>query len=351
MTIFAAVLIFSFIVIIHELGHFLAAKKAGIEVVEFSLGMGPRLLSYRGRQTRYSLKLLPIGGSCMMKGEDNEESEEGSFNSKSVWARLSVIVAGPLFNFILAFVMALILTANVGVDFPVVGTISEGYPAYEAGIQEGDRILSINKRTIHVFRDISMYLQMNPGKELVIELERPREGERNRRTVTLTPMFSEETGGYRIGIVSRGESEKNLSLPEWISYSTYEVAFQVKAVVYGLLSLVRGQVGARDVGGPVAILGMIGSSVGEASGYGLHVVFLTVISMIILFSSNLGVMNLLLIPALDGGRIALLLLEAITGHPLNRKIEGMIHFAGFALLMLLMAFVVVNDVRNLFFPG
>ena len=118
MTIFAAVLIFSFIVIIHELGHFLAAKKAGIEVVEFSLGMGPRLLSYRGRQTRYSLKLLPIGGSCMMKGEDNEESEEGSFNSKSVWARLSVIVAGPLFNFILAFVMALILTANVGWIFP-----------------------------------------------------------------------------------------------------------------------------------------------------------------------------------------------------------------------------------------
>ena len=145
MKILVALLVFSFIIIIHELGHFLLAKKNGITVIEFSLGMGPRLLSYRhGEGTRYSLKLLPLGGSCLMMGEDGEDEGEGSFGSKSVWARIAVIAAGPLFNFLLAFVLAIFIIGNIGYDVPVLLGVSEGSPAQEAGLQAGDRILKMN---------------------------------------------------------------------------------------------------------------------------------------------------------------------------------------------------------------
>lgn len=144
MNIIIALIIFSIIILFHELGHFLLAKKNGIKVNEFCLGLGPTLVGFTKGETKYSLKLLPFGGACMMEGEDGESQEEGSFNSKSVWARISVVAAGPVFNFIMAWIFALIIMASVGYDSPVLSSVREGFPAEEAGLSEGDEIISMN---------------------------------------------------------------------------------------------------------------------------------------------------------------------------------------------------------------
>ena len=161
MGIIFAILIFSFIVFFHELGHFTLAKLNGIDVQEFAIGMGPTLFSKEYKGTVYAVHLLPIGGFCAM-GEDDEETESpGNFNKKSVWARISVIAAGPIFNFIMAFVLAVILTAMVGYDKPVISSVEEGYSAAEAGIQEGDTIVRMGGKKINVFREITYYNQFH----------------------------------------------------------------------------------------------------------------------------------------------------------------------------------------------
>lgn len=155
MNIIIALLVFSFIVLIHELGHFLLAKRAGIKVEEFSIGMGPRIFTVKGKETNYSIKLLPLGGSCMMLGEDeDEEKTEGSFNSKGVLDRFLVIFAGPFFNFILAFVISVLIITNVGIDRPYVAEAISGYPASEAGIEAGDEILQLDNKNITIYREI-----------------------------------------------------------------------------------------------------------------------------------------------------------------------------------------------------
>ena len=157
MKIIIAILVFSVIVIFHELGHFILAKKNGIAVTEFSLGMGPRLWSTQRGETRYSLKLFPIGGSCMMVGEDDDDASEGSFNKASVWARISVVAAGPVFNFILAFLFAMIITSVVGYDPAKILLVEEDSPAAEAGLQEGDIITSFQGKYISIGRDYELY--------------------------------------------------------------------------------------------------------------------------------------------------------------------------------------------------
>lgn len=172
MGIILALLLFSFIVFFHELGHFLLAKKHGIRVDEFFIGMGPTIVSHQGKETKYSIKLLPIGGACMMGEDDAENVGEGSFNSKSVWARISVIAAGSIFNFIMAFIFSVIIVAWVGYDRPVVGGFTENSAAQEAGIREGDLICKINGKRMHIFREISVYNQFHQGDEMVVEYER-----------------------------------------------------------------------------------------------------------------------------------------------------------------------------------
>ena len=166
MNIIVAILILGVIVVIHELGHFLLAKTNGITVTEFSVGMGPRIASFVHKGTRYSLKVFPFGGSCMMLGEDETVDDEGSFHKKGVWARFSVIFAGAFFNFILAFVLALIILGDVGVDKPYVTTIKADGPAAEAGLQKGDLITAINGSPIHMSREIMYYYYFHNKKPL-----------------------------------------------------------------------------------------------------------------------------------------------------------------------------------------
>ena len=337
-----ALIIFGIIVLIHEFGHFLFAKLSGVKVVEFSVGMGPRIFSVKGKETRYSLKLLPLGGSCAMYGEDEDEDAPGSFNSAPLLGRIATIAAGPVFNFILAFLVAIFIVANVGVDKPVISGFVSGLPAESSGLMVGDEIEKINGRNIDFYRSVSTYLFMNQGKDITLTVKRNNE----KQTITVTPVYNEEYSQYMIGIKSSGY-EKLKNPFSVLKYSALEVKYTISMTVDSLIYLLRGRARASEISGPVGIVNMIGTTVNESKPYGIFVVLLSLSQMVLLLSANLGVMNLLPLPALDGGRLIFLFLEAIFRRPLNRKVEGYIHFAGFALLMLLMVFVMFNDIRKI----
>ena len=176
MSLIIAMLMLGIIIMIHEFGHFLFAKLNGIGVIEFSLGMGPRLFSFEKGGTRYSFKILPFGGSCMMLGEDEGITDESAFNNKSVWARISVVAAGPVFNFILAFGLSMVLIGITGYDTTRLAGVVDGYPAQAAGMEAGDVIKSVNGRKVHSYRDINWYLFTHPQKSLKVTWERTEEG-------------------------------------------------------------------------------------------------------------------------------------------------------------------------------
>lgn len=428
MKILIAILIFSVIIIFHELGHFLLAKRNGIKVTEFSLGMGPRLLSTQKGETRYSLKLFPIGGSCMMVGEDDDDDSEGSFNKASVWARISVVAAGPIFNFILAFVFAMIITSVAGYDPARVLQVEENSPAAKAGLQEGDIITEFQGRNIVLGRDLDSYMMLHglededitltykrDGKEKEVSFEAYSEekymlgfsyvptpdGEPEVTQVVLNGAMmeagvqagdiireingevietSQEIQEYweknpldgseiSLGIERDGEVQTISLKPQMtkqidtgfvynlyrekinflgvLRYSASEVRYWISNTIESLMMLIKGQFSVNDLSGPVGIIDVIGDSYEEAKEEGTVMVWLQMLYWAILLSANLGVMNLLPIPALDGGRLVFLAVEAVRKKKLDPNVEGMIHFAGFVLLMLLMVFVMFNDFRRL----
>lgn len=341
MSIVLALVIFSVLVIIHELGHFLLAKYHGITVTEFSVGMGPRLLSHEWGGTRYSLKILPFGGSCMMVGEEEESLEEGSFGSKSVWARMTVVAAGPVFNFLLAFLLSVIIVANIGYDDTVVD-VTPGYPAAEAGMRDGDEIVRMGGSRTYVYREISLFNSLYQGRTAEIVYRRGGE----EYTVTLIPV-KDESGFYRYGFEKANVRTKGNAF-EVLKYSAAELRYWLKATLESLKMLFGGRVGLDDVSGPVGIVNTIGDTYEESRADGWYYVTLNMILMSILLSVNLGVMNLLPIPALDGGRLVFLVIEAIRGKAIPQEKESMVHFLGFVLLMGLMVVVLLNDLRQIF---
>lgn len=336
-----ALIIFSAIVIFHELGHFLLAKWNGIEVIEFSLGMGPRLLSHVWGDTRYSLKLLPIGGSCQMVGEEEASDSEGAFGNKSVWARIAVVAAGPVFNFILAWVLALIIVGSVGYDNTMVDIIPDSAAA-EAGMEDGDQIISINGSRTWLYREVSLYSSLHQGQTATVVFERNGE----KQMVVLTPKQS-DTGAYLYGFSRTVQREKGGAL-ETVGYSCAEIRYWLKATVESLKMLIGGQVGLEEMSGPVGIVSTIGDTYKESRVDGWYYVTMNMIMIAILLSVNLGVMNLLPIPALDGGRLVFLILEAIRGKAIPQEKESMVHFTGFVLLMGLMAVILFSDLHKLF---
>ena len=343
MSIIVALVIFGLLIFFHELGHFLLAKKGGIGVTSFSLGMGPAILKKKIGETEYCLRILPFGGSCAMIGEDTESDEENAFNKKGVWTRISVVAAGPVFNFILAFVGAIVMILCIGVDKPIITEMIDGYPAYEAGVRAGDEVISMNGRNIGVYRDVSMYIQLHQGEE--IELVYARDGERFETTII--PKMSED-GYYLMGITG-GAYTKCENPLEVIKYAGCEVGYWIHMVFDSLKMMVTGQVKREDVGGPVRIVGMMGDVYEESAAISGFAVFINMLNMVIFLSANLGVMNLLPIPALDGGRLLIMFIEVITRRRVPEKIEGYIHMAGFAVLMSLMVLILFNDISLMFF--
>lgn len=339
------IVILSVIVLAHEFGHFLLARVNGIHVVEFSLGMGPTLLHFTKGDTKFSLKLLPLGGSCRFEGEDGEVIEKGSgrsFNEANVWARISCVFAGPFFNFVIAFIFALIIVSQAGSDLPIVSGLTEGRPAEAAGLEVGDVITSINGESIHIWRDISLISILNTGETLTIGYDRNGvEGE-----VVLTPQYDEETARYYIGIEGGADyiECKGLTL---IKYSYYEIVFNFRNTLKSLKSLILGKLSADNLAGPVGIAQVVDENYEVAKEYGVSSVILTMMNIAMLLSVNLGIINLLPLPALDGGRLVFLLVEVVRGKPIPPEKEGIVHFIGIVLFFILAFFVFVNDIRRI----
>ena len=338
-TILIFLLIFFVIVIGHEFGHFLLAKVNGIRVTEFAVGMGPKLFHFQKGETEYSLRLLPIGGACMFEGENGMEmsasgtADEGNFQNAPVWARISTVAAGPIFNFLLAFLFSVVVAGYAGADIPVLGDVIEGSAAQAAGMQAGDRITGFDGK-IHLAREI----------QLVMEVRYVRDGQTY--TATLTPVFDEAEGRYLVGFYdySRAVEAKGLDL---FRFGWYQLRFSVKNTVMSLLSLLRGRLSADDVAGPVGMAQIVDEGRQETAPGGPLLVFMNMVNLAMLLSVSLGVMNLLPLPALDGGRLVFLFLEAVRGKPIPPEKEGLIHTAGFIALMVLMVLVMFNDIQRI----
>lgn len=342
MNIILALIIFSVIILFHELGHFLLAKHNDVKVNEFCLGLGPTLIGFTKGETKYSLKLLPFGGACMMEGEDEESSDDRGFNSKSVPQRFSIVAAGPIFNFIMAIAFSLILVASVGFDRPILTDVMDGYPAKEAGLQAGDEIVKLGNKTIHLYREVSVYTYFHEGE--TVEVTYKRNGEKH--STVLTPKYDEESGRYLMGFYGTTARTKG-SVFETLQYSIYEVKYWICSTIESLGQLVTGHVSVNDMSGPVGIVKTIGDTYTEAKTDGVFMVFLNMLNICILLSANLGVMNLLPIPALDGGRLVFLIVEAIRGKRMDPNKEGTLNFVFLMLLMVLMVVVMFNDIRKI----
>ncbi len=341
MGIILAILIFGFIVMFHEFGHFIVAKKSGIQVFDFSIGFGPSILHWQRGETTYNIRPIPLGGFCAM-GEDSAEGEKGNFNEKPVWVRMLVILAGPFFNFILAFLIGIILVGATGYDEPVIGDVMDNYPAAEAGIRPGDEIVSINGKRIHLWREITLNNAMYPGEKDDIVYE--RDGKRHE--VTITPVKGED-GRYMMGIQARKEYYTKANVLTAIQYGFYEVKYSVRSTIDGLKMLLYRKIGIKELSGPVGIGNLVNNSYQESRSYGVKAVLMTMLSIALLISANLGVMNLLPIPALDGGRLLFMIIEAIRIKRIPPEKEGIVHLVGMALLLILMAIVMYNDITKI----
>ena len=277
-------------------------------------------------------------------GEDEEATASpNNFNNKSVWARISVIAAGPVFNFILAFIFAVILTAMVGYDRPVAASVEEGLPAAEAGLMAGDRIEKMGNKKIRIFREITIYNQFHQGED--VEITYSRDGKEY--TVMVSPKMDEELGYYRLGISSEGYQKANIL--KAVQYGAYSVNYWVSRTLESLKMLVTGKVSINNLTGPVGIVDVVEDTYQESRNYGGFVVVVELLNIAIMLSANLGVMNLLPLPALDGGRLVFLFVEAIRRKRVPPEKEGYVHMIGIALLMALMVFVMFNDIRRVFF--
>ncbi len=430
MKILIAALILCIVIIVHEFGHFLLAKTNGIVVEEFSVGMGPGILTTVKGGTRYSLKLIPFGGACQMKGEDESDCSEGSFGSKNVWRRISVVAAGPIFNFILAFFGAMIIVAFMGYDPATVVRVTEGSPEEQAGLMAGDLITEFDGKKIHMGRELYMRLSLEglEDKEITMVVERdgkekeityrPATQDRYMLGFSYTP--SEEgqaeivsltiggvlqKAGLEIGdiiyTIDGQKVENGAALEQYftehpmdgrtleltylrdgleydievtpeavhyvaqgfsynlasqktnawgvIKYSFYETKYWIDSTLLSLKMLVTGKIGMESISGPVGVVEVIGDVYEDSKDTGNSLVtWLSMLEMLILISANLGIMNLIPFPALDGGRLIFLLIEAIRGKRVNPDAEGMVHFAGLMILLAFMLFVTFRDVIKLF---
>lgn len=334
---------------VHELGHLLVAKLFGIRVLEFWIGMGPKLFSIKKGETEYSFRLLPIGGACMFDGEDGKsadggEGDEHCFNRASVWARICTVIAGPLMNFLLAFIFSIIICNFTYADLPIVQTVEPSSPAYEAGLRSGDEIVAINGERIHLFREIQVASQLNADGD-PYEITAKRDGEKF--TASFSPYFDEEAGRYYMGI-SGCEYAETRGL-ESFRYGFYEVRYAAKSTYKSLLMMIQGKVKSSDMNGIIGIANMVDETYDAVKPAGWANVLVTMISVATLLSVNLGIINLLPVPALDGGRLVFLAVEAVRGKPVPPEKEGTVHAIGFIFFLVLMVLLVFNDIRNIFF--
>ena len=336
LSIVGALLVLTVLVFVHELGHFYAGKKLGFRIDEFAIGMGPVVCSKEKNGTRFAIRALPIGGLCAFHGEDEGVSDPECFNAQPIWKRMIVVLAGPFMNILLAVVLAVIILMTYGEYMPMINDFTaENTPAEAAGIQVGDIITEIDGKSITYYAECTDYIQQadHAGIEVTVR--------RGGSDVTLTArdIYDPESGSNRLGIYISPERLR-YGLLEAATNSVRYTCYIVKEMFKVLGGLFTGSVTSDDVAGPVGTISIIGQAVRAG--------FEVVLRLGVLISINLGIMNILPIPALDGGRFLFMVIEAVRGKPIPPEKEGMIHMAGLVLLFSLMILLTVMDVRKLF---
>ena len=355
MSIIFAILIFCVIVVAHEFGHLLVAKANGINVKEFWVGFGPSLFSFTPKPkkkdgelspTKYCIKLIPLGGACVFEEDYAEEGYvpgEHSFVQASVKSRILTVLAGPCFNFILAFLLSVIVLGLSGYTTTELESVNEGSPAEAAGLQAGDVIVKMDRERVHLYEEIILNTQFNNGTEVKITYE--RDGEEHE--VYITPKYNEEAGRYLFGIIG-GLQDENQTFFSTLRYSVYYVNFWIKNVFKSLAAMVTGKVGLNDMSGIVGVTAAVDDVYKEAKSYGALIVLINMLNIAVLLSANLGVVNLLPIPGLDGGKLLLYIVEVFRRKPIDQQLEGKLSLVGFALIMVLTVVIMYNDILKLF---
>ena len=348
-TVVSFIVVLGILVFFHEFGHFMVAKWSGIRVEEFAIGMGPRVLGTEYGETFYSIRAFPLGGFCKLTGEmpmdeemDEEEKEvyleakenNNCFFQKSVWKRIAVVIMGPIMNFLLAALLFALIFGMYGQpvdtqDQAVIGRVLPQQPAYQAGVKEGDQVLAVDGQPVESWNDLATEINKHPEEEINLRIKRDNEV----INIALTPKYDKQSGRGLIGITPIVERQKVGFLRSvWLGIK--QTGMYIYAIAAGLLQMITGQMSA-DVSGPVAIAKMVG----RASKTGL----LRVLELAALISVNLGFMNLLPIPALDGGRLVFLGVEVVRGKAVDPETEGQAHMVGFVLLILLLLVVTFKD--------
>jgi len=330
-----ALLSLSIIIVVHELGHFIAARSAGIPVHEFSIGMGKSLFSKKFGDTEFSLRLLPLGGYVRVAGmdsvNDNSSDIEISFLNK-----LKILFAGSFYNFLFAWVVFLMITFFMGVpsvSTNIIDYVYQGSPAQQSGVLKGDQVLSINDYSVSNGSELANLISSAGTDALVLVLRR---GEM-KRTVTVTP--EQDNGRYVIGVRFLLGRNGAFSIVKSLEVATLQSAQLVKSIFQGLSLLITREVSLDQVYGPVGII----SLTGQAASFG----FVYFFGFLALLSINLAVINLLPIPALDGGRIFIAILDKILGEKMSRSIESRIHLAGFFILILFVIYISYFDIQKI----
>ena len=332
-----ALLLLSVLVMIHELGHYTAGRLLGFTILEYAVGMGPKLFGFKRKGIEYNVRALPLGGMCRFYGEDDGVINERCFNAQKPWKRFIVILAGPLMNFVLAFVLAMILLLGWGVadeSKVLIQGIGENSPAQIAGLQVGDQFLTVDGKPVENFETLTAAVLAADSAQMdAVILRDGRE-----QTVSIHDLYNAETGANFMG-VTLTYGTKRVGLFHAMAESA-AICREYGALVFKSLGMLfSGEAGIQDMAGPVGIVQLLG----EATRSGWY----TVLNLCVLLSMNLGVFNLFPIPALDGGRLLFILIEWVRGKPVPPEKEGVVHMVGFGLLMILVVMVTFNDILRL----
>lgn len=331
MYIILAILAFGLLIFIHELGHFTLAKINGVKVEEFSIGMGPKVFSKQGKETKYSIGLLPIGGYVSMMGEEQAVDDERSFSAKSPLRRITIIVAGVCMNYLLAICIFTGYINNFGYTNIFANNINDNSPAYEAGLREGDTFVKVNGMKVFTYDDISAGVLLSYGNPIDVVVDRNGE----KKDFTITPKISEKTGNYAIGVEFTRVTDQGIL--NSFRQSFKQTASLVSQTFKGLGMIFTGHANLKtDVGGPITIVKM--SAATAKAGIWPLLYFTAFLSV------NLAVFNLLPFPALDGGWTVILLIELITRRKVPNKIVEGLNYVGFIVLIGLMILVTLKDI-------
>ncbi len=375
-TAIVTIVMFLVLITIHEFGHFIVAKAVGIKVLEFAIGMGPAIFKKQGKETLYSIRALPIGGYCKMEGEDTETDDERGYSAKPVWQRMLVVVAGAVLNILLGFVLAIIIVSNSqSFSTNIIDTVDVNSHLAESGVQSGDKIVSFNGHKVGFYQDIALYTsEMSVDKPVDLVIKRDSE----KINVSVLPSLQKVVYEYTDTGVNVKQYVNNVMEENFIPYSDelikndslvgtsteserailgfvpkqqnvtiYNIVpeafkftkFVVKLVYVSVFKMVTGKLGVNQLSGPVGIVTEMNTAV--------HSGAISVLYLVSLITINLGVFNLLPIPALDGGRLFFMIVELIRRKPIPPEKEGLVHTIGFALLMLVSVFVLYNDIVRL----